>query len=270
MKPASSQGSGAGLHEIRATIWRQTCRYAPGVLPGNTADVKDAFRQSVVGNRRAVPIPSLGDAQIQQQARMAAPMPQFPPTDCAPPARHQVRIRHRSCTVARIKDDLRAWRLGRCLFVGDGGMYSAENLLEPSRGLGRYILAVPMHKVKEIELDVLSRGGRYRQVADNLHLKEVWVGGSERRRRYILCLNPEEPARERRRRARLLEELPAELARLDTRDDDHPRAACALLASRRYRRYLSTDGRGRSQLDAAKIKEAEQFDSKFVVISNAG
>ena len=31
-------------------------------------------------------------------------------------------------TVARIKDDLRAWRLGRCLFVGDAGMYSAENL----------------------------------------------------------------------------------------------------------------------------------------------
>jgi hypothetical protein len=26
-------------------------------------------------------------------------------------------------TVARIKDDLRAWRLGRCLFVGDAGMY---------------------------------------------------------------------------------------------------------------------------------------------------
>jgi hypothetical protein len=32
-------------------------------------------------------------------------------------------------TVARIKQDLHAWRLGRCLFVGDAGMYSeAENL----------------------------------------------------------------------------------------------------------------------------------------------
>jgi transposase len=47
-------------------------------------------------------------------------------------------------TVARIKDDLRAWRLGRCVFVGDAGMYSAENLAALSRGLGRYILAVPM------------------------------------------------------------------------------------------------------------------------------
>ena len=32
-------------------------------------------------------------------------------------------------TVARIKDDLCAWRLGRCLFVGDAGMYSADNLV---------------------------------------------------------------------------------------------------------------------------------------------
>ena len=45
-------------------------------------------------------------------------------------------------TVARIKDDLRAWRLGHCLFVGDAGMYSADNLAQLSRGLGRYILAV--------------------------------------------------------------------------------------------------------------------------------
>ena len=74
-------------------------------------------------------------------------------------------------TVARIKDDLRAWRLGRCLFVGDAGMYSAENLAELSRGLGRYILAVPMRRVRDIEAAVLTRPGRYKQVADNLQVK---------------------------------------------------------------------------------------------------
>ena len=37
---------------------------------------------------------------------------------------------------SRIKDDLRAWRLGRCLFVGDAGMYSADNLAQLSRGTG--------------------------------------------------------------------------------------------------------------------------------------
>jgi Transposase DDE domain len=171
-------------------------------------------------------------------------------------------------TVARIKDDLRAWRLGRCLFVGDAGMYSADNLAALSRGLGRYILAVPMRKLKDVEIEVLTRPGRYKQVADNLQVKEVWVGDGERRKRYVLCLNPQEAERERQHRAQLLRELDAELTLLEQRQDDHPKAACALMASRRFGRYLSADWRGRPQLDPAKIKAAEKFDGKFVVISN--
>ena len=40
------------------------------------------------------------------------------------------------------------------------------------------------------------------------------------------------------------------------------------MASRRYGRYLRADWRGRPQLDAPKVKAAEKFDGKFVVISN--
>jgi Transposase DDE domain len=188
-------------------------------------------------------------------------------------------------TVARIKEGLSAWRLGRCVFVGDAGMYSADNMAALSRGLGRYILAVPMRKVKEIELEVLSRPGRYKPVADNLQIKEVVVGeagqGSsgeavgiarrgegERRRRYVLCLNPEEADKQRLHREQVLVELATELNLLHEREDDHPKAACALLASRRYGRYLATDYLGRPRLDAAKVKAAEKFDGKFVVITN--
>ena len=171
-------------------------------------------------------------------------------------------------TVARIKDDLRAWRLGRCVFVGDAGMYSAENLAALSRGLGRYILAVPMRKVKDIETEVLTRPGRYKPVADNLQVKEVVVGEGERRKRYVLCLNPQEAERERAHREQVLTELCAELNLLREREADHPKAACELLASRRYGRYLTTDYTGRPRLDAAKIKAAAKFDGKFVVITN--
>ena len=143
-------------------------------------------------------------------------------------------------TVARIKEDLRAWRLGRCVFVGDAGMYSAANLLALSRGLGRDILATPLRKLSEVEAEVLSRPGRYKPVADNLQVKEVVVGDGERRRRYVLCLNPQEAERQRRHREAVLGELAAELDRLAAREADHPKAACALLASRRYGRYLAT------------------------------
>jgi transposase len=171
-------------------------------------------------------------------------------------------------TVARIKQDLHAWRLGRCLFVGDAGMYSADNLVELSRGLGRYVLAVPMRRVRDVEVEVLTRPGRYRQVADNLQVKEVWVGEGERRKRYVLCFNPQEAERQRQHRLQVLVELDAELTLLDNREEDHPKAACALTTSRRYGRYLNADWRGRPKLDAAKVKAAEKFDGKFVVITN--
>src|SRR3954451_9823884 len=169
--------------------------------------------------------------------------------------------------VARIKDDRRAWRLGRCVFVGDAGMSSADNLAALSRGLGRYILAVPVRKVTEIETEVLPRPRRYKPVADNLQVKEVVVSDGERRKRYVLCLNPEEAERERTHREQVLQELSAELNLLREREADHPKAACDLLASRRYGRYLTTDYTGRPRLDVAKVKAAEKFDGKFVVIT---
>ncbi len=171
-------------------------------------------------------------------------------------------------TVARIKEDLRAWRLGRCVFVGDAGMYSAANLLALSRGLGRYILATPLRKLNEVEAEVLTRPGRYKPVADNLLVKEVVVGDGERRRRYVLCLNPQEAERQRRHREQVLDELAAELDRLAATEADHPKAACALLTSRRYGRYLAKDYLGRPRLDPAKVKAAGKFDGKFVVITN--
>ena len=54
-------------------------------------------------------------------------------------------------TVERIKQDLRQMRLGRALFVGDAGLYAQANLAELSRGAGRYILATPIGRVKEIK-----------------------------------------------------------------------------------------------------------------------
>jgi len=171
-------------------------------------------------------------------------------------------------TVARVKQDLHAWRLGRCLFVGDAGMYSADNLVELSRGLGRYVLAVPMRRVRDVGAEVLTRQGRYRQVAENLQVKEVWVGEGERRKRYVLCCNPLEAERQRQHRLQALAELEAELAALDAREEDHPKAACELMASKRYACYLGPDWRGRPKLDAAKVKAAERLDGKFVVITN--
>jgi transposase len=171
-------------------------------------------------------------------------------------------------TITHLKDDLRGWRFNRCVFVGDSGMFSEANRQRLSRALGRYILAVPMRKVTEVSLDVLTRPGRYRDVAPNLRVKEVYVGEGERRRRYVICHNPEEEVREQAHRARLLELVRAELAALDVRPADHPKKACELMASRRFGRYLRMDARGRLSIDTTKVAAEAKYDGKFVVTTN--
>jgi hypothetical protein len=168
-------------------------------------------------------------------------------------------------TVQRVKDDLRQMRLGRALFVGDAGLYARANLAELSKGAGRYILATPIGRVKEIKDEVLSRPGRYAEITPNLRATEVIMGQGERRRRYILCLNAEAAEREKHRREAILELLRLELERLG---DDHPKAACRLIASKRFGPYLSLDVQGRPFIDRAKVRRAEQLDGKFVLTTN--
>jgi len=168
-------------------------------------------------------------------------------------------------TVRTIKADLREMRLGRVLFVGDAGLYSKANLDELAKGAGRYVLAAPIGRVREIRDEVLSHPGRYADVTPSLRAKEVVLGEGERRRRYVLCLNEEEADKQRRHRAEILEVLEAELASLKA---DHPKAACRLLASKRFGPYLSQDDDGRPYLDQAKVRRAEQLDGKFVLTTN--
>ena len=171
-------------------------------------------------------------------------------------------------TVKKVKEDLRGWRLGRSVFVGDAGMDSEENRAELSKGLGKYILAMPMAKLKEVQQEVLTRAGRFTKVNDNLEVKEVVVGDGERRRRYVLCRNKREARRQARHRQDILEGLRLELEALERNPDDHPKRACQLLASKRYGRYLRKTPTGKLRIDAKAIKRAEKMDGKYVLLTN--
>lgn len=172
-------------------------------------------------------------------------------------------------TVAQVKKDLRGWQLGRCLFVGDAGMVSADNLHMLSRGGEKYLVGMPLRRGDEVTKEVLARPGRYRTVADNLKVKEVLVGDGERRRRYVVCFNPQEAERQRKHREQVLAELRAELDTVAA----GPTAALskrvsALRTSGRYGAYLTLTRDHTLQIDPAKVARAARFDGKFVVHSN--
>jgi transposase len=172
-------------------------------------------------------------------------------------------------TVEKVKQDLRGWRLGRCVFVGDAGMNSADNRRTLALGNGKYILGSRMRAGDDVTHQVLARQGRYKQVRDNLRVKEVIVGDGERRQRYVVCHNPTEETRQREHRAKLVAELEVELASMrQLKTGGHSKRACELLASARYGKYLRQLATGPLRVDRGAIEQAERYDGKWVITSN--
>jgi Transposase DDE domain len=172
-------------------------------------------------------------------------------------------------TVEQVKRDLQGWQLSRCVFVGDAGMVSKENLHMLARGGGKYIVCMPIHRGGEVAKEVISRPGRYQKVADNLEVKEVTVGDGERRRRYVVCYNPEEAARQKKHREQVLKELKAEIEALRTqRGASHSKRVCELRASGRYGRYVRLTRADAPRINKAEVDAAERLDGKFVAHSN--
>jgi transposase len=174
-------------------------------------------------------------------------------------------------TVAKVKADLRGWKLTRSIFVGDAGMVSNDNLKALSAGGGKYILCVPMGRGDEVTKLVLTQPGRYRRIAENLEIKEVTLGDGEARRRYVVCFNPQEAKRKKAHRDKVLAELRELLPRLkkEGKDGAHSKTVCRLRTSERYGTYLSIDEEhGRLRIDAKKVERAARLDGKFVVHSN--
>jgi hypothetical protein len=171
-------------------------------------------------------------------------------------------------TVAKVKQELSGWQLTRCLFVGDAGMVSAANFQALARAGGKYLMAMPVRPGSEVAQQVLARPGRYQTVAENLQVKEVTIGQGERARRYAVCFNPQEAARQQAHRNELLAELEAELDSLrPLPNKQHSKRICALRASARYGRYLKQTRAGLA-IDRAALKAAERLDGKFIVHSN--
>jgi hypothetical protein len=174
-------------------------------------------------------------------------------------------------TVERVKADLKGWKLGRCVFVADAGMNSEQNRRTLSLANGKYILASKMRGDDEVSQQVMTRAGRYRVVRDNLRVKEVTVGDDgERRRRYVVCHNPQEEARQRAHRKKLLEQLEQELATLKPPESGkaHSKRTCELLTSERFGRYLRCTAQGEVRIDLGVVRDEERYDGKWVVTSN--
>jgi len=141
----------------------------------------------------------------------------------------------------------------RVCWVADRGMISQNTI----RGLEdrklEYILGARMRRQREVAVSVLTRAGRYREVADNLRVKEAWVND----RRYIVCLNPDEAAKDAAEREAIVKAL----------EDELKQGASQLVGNRGYRRFLRID-RDAVSIDPKKVAAEARYDGKFVLRTN--
>jgi hypothetical protein len=193
-----------------------------------------------------------------------------------------------SAVLPQVKDDLRAWRLGRVVTVVDRGFSSAANLNYLRRAGGHFIAGERMRAGTAHVEEVLARQGRYRQVRDNLRVKEIRLEHAPALR-WVLCSNPDEATRAAAQREAALDRIRTELARITTararlagttpataaairrRDAElasHTRAECALRDHPALGRWLRQDARGRLVLDTAKVRAEARLDGKYLLVTS--
>jgi hypothetical protein len=169
--------------------------------------------------------------------------------------------------IREVKDALREWRLHRVIWVADTGFASAENRAYLQRAGGHYILGEKLRQGTENRA-ALARQGRYRTVEEGLHVKQVWVGEGETRRRFVVCRNLDEARRDKTRREQALARLAEELQALERKSGEaRTLAEAELLTHPTLKRYL-TRRRGRLRIDRAKARDEQRIDGKFLISSS--
>ena len=156
------------------------------------------------------------------------------------------------------------FEIGRFCIVSDRGMISEQTMAWLEKEKILYILGARMRRVREINEDVLSRAGRYREVYPEggspkepspLKVKEVMI----EQRRYIVCLNERQARKDAADRRAILEALQEKIR-------SNPKS---LVGNKGYRKYLSIN-RDSVSIDRKKILEEERFDGKWVLKTNTG
>ena len=174
--------------------------------------------------------------------------------------------------IRKVKDDLAGWNLRRLVWVADRGFASQANRAYLAKGGGQYIHAEKLRNTNAEAAAALSRQGRYRAVAGNLRVKEVWVPARDagaRAERFVVCHNPEQAWRDQLVRDRLVTHLEGLIGGSDAwaqrRRDE---LAGSLRDKPGLRRFLRRTPRGLLRIDKTAIAREAGLDGKWLLRTN--
>jgi Transposase DDE domain len=168
--------------------------------------------------------------------------------------------------IRQVKDELRAWKLSRVVWVADRGFQSAANRRYLQRAGGHYILGEKLRPDDKEAQAALAHPGSYHTVAENLRVKHVAFDDGTMRDRFVICLNPEEAKRDQAVRERQLELLTEAIAGTDSRPAPERRKLYGTLRAKpEYKRYLRLTQAGRLRIDKTAVRAEARLDGKFLL-----
>ena len=166
--------------------------------------------------------------------------------------------------IRQVKADLREWTLSKVIWVADRGFTSEENRRALMRGGGGYIIGEKLRSGTPEVKAALSRQGRYKEVRDNLQVKEVRLGDDGDR--FVICYNPDQAGRDAAIRARLAAQLEDLIKDTDSLSaGERGKIEGSLAARPALKRFLRVTPAGLLRIDKAKIKTEENLDGKYLL-----
>lgn len=164
-----------------------------------------------------------------------------------------------------VKADLRDWAPARIIWVSGPAADAAEGR-RYGRESGNYVIAEKLRSGSAEAAAALSRQVRYQDVASNLRVTEVPLGGDER---YIVCHDSGHAKREAAIRARTLARLTEFIKYTDTLSKDKRAEARGLIATRPgVNRYVRVTSSGQIRIHAKNVKAEEDLDGKYLLCSS--
>jgi hypothetical protein len=156
----------------------------------------------------------------------------------------------------------RQFAVERVCLVADRGMISRETMAELERDHWPYILGARLRQGDAAVEKVLADEGAFEEVFPKakgskapspLQVKEVRVDG----RRYVVCLNEDQAAKDRHDREAIVAALEGALKQGDK----------SLIGNKGFRRYVAARGEHFS-IDAEKVKAEARYDGLWVLTTN--
>jgi len=169
-----------------------------------------------------------------------------------------------SALIRQARDDMREWTLARIIWVGDRGFSSAQNRRHLMRAGGAYILGEKLRSAAPDIQAALSRQGRYRQVAENLHVKEVKLDDIDDR--MVICYNPDAAVRDAAIRDLLITQLEQMIEGSDALTAaGRARLSGVISTKDGLKKFLKTTPGGLLRIDTVRIKAEQRLDGKFLL-----